>query len=330
MSGAEAASVSIGMMRWDVWSGDMTANSSYVQAINIMSDPKWEELGYWAWFAEKDEQGKLIAMVENDTRIMEHENDVAGEAGIDYWAFLKYTDIDQNYECGLGETFQRYLETSNKHKVKFSFILDARNNDTDIFARNVSYLRDAHYFTVLDSRPLVYVYPHGIENLEAFIDTLRASSVRLGRENPYIVLYDKDGFGEDANSIYSPGVFWGAHGAPYASFIEACKERWATSTGCYVPNAAHQWDCRPYYETPPSWWAAPDDCWYQTPTGEEYTQMLQSGVDFVLNNPDKCPAMTICSKEFNGPTEGGSVWPSTTKGTTYLDAIKRVNKSAVR
>ncbi|MHB1484427.1 MAG: glycoside hydrolase family 71/99 protein [Saccharofermentanales bacterium] len=324
--------VSFGCMRWDAWAENDIPGSAYQQSLKCMQNKKFNDCGYWPWWAKLDENGDLVSMNENTEEIMIMENQYAYDAGIDYWAFLKYSDFDVDGNGGyLNEQFLKYMNSPNKDLVKFCFILDSRSETSDVmFERNTGYMKDPQYFKVLRGRPLVYIWCYGIKDLAAFITKLRLKIRETCGSDPYIVTYDFPGNGEDASSSYAPGLGWGSHGAEYKRLITENQAAWENDIGKYknyVPNATNNWDSRPYYENPPSWWEKPSDNWYIAPAEDEYREMLQNGIDFVLANPEKCPAMTICSKEWNGFTEGGAIAPSLKFGTRFIMGIKSVDKS---
>lgn len=329
--------VSIGVMRYDSKNPE-SLGQGYVASLNALSHKKWGDMGYWPFFAEVDSNGNLIALDENRLAVMEQENQYAYEAGVDYWSFLHNPDIEIDPVNGIySAQFHRYLASSNKNLVKFTFILNTHTFATAGALDNaLSYMTDPQYFTVLDGRPLVYIYNNTFNtDLSVTIPYIRNYlQEELELPNPYIVLYNESGYGEDAYAYYGPAHHAPLMGAPYSSLISAVGSEWSAQAGAhanYVPNAPHNWDNRPWYETPPPWGEAygNPNYWSLPPSPDEYRQMLQSGVNFVLNNPDKHPAMTITTKEWNGQEEGGNIVPSLKYGAMYIDAMKLVNKSSV-
>jgi hypothetical protein len=320
---AYATQVSIGMMRWDAWSYNATAGSAYQQAKHSISQTKWNALGYWPWWAKVDGKGALIEINEDTQAIIDQENQYAYDSQISYWSFLKYPESST-----LNRAFKKYLSSSKKHLVKCSFIINSTQNATDEFDAATAYITtDPQYFSV-NGRALTSIYPYGMCPADQVISHVRGSVRAAGKPNPYIVLYNMDGFGEDARSEYSPGIWSGSHGRPYSVVSDLTRSQWSRSTSKnYVPNGPVGWDSRPYAERRPNWYPNPvDDCWYVPATEDEYRQMLQDAVDYVIANPARCPAQTITSKEWKGFTEGGNVAPSLARGTSYIDAIKLVNR----
>jgi len=317
-----AAEVSIGMMRWDAWAYDAAAGSAYQQAKYSISKTKWNTLGYWPWWATVDGRGCLIEMNEDTQAIMDQENQYAYDSQISYWSFLKYPEASP-----LNHAFKKYLSSSKKNLVKFAFIISSAQNSTAEFNAAIAYMTTDPQYFALNGRVLIFIYPYDMAPTGYVISHLRASVRGTGKPNPYIVLYNMDGFGEDARSEYSPGIWSGSHGRSFSALINLASGQWSSSTSRnYVPNGPVGWDSRPYAERPPKWYPHPDDCWYVPATKDEYRQMLQKAVDYVIGNPAKCPALTITTKEWNGFTEGANGAPSLAKGTIYMDAIKSVNR----
>ena len=322
--------VSIGVLRYDT----KTSNDKNNFSFNALQNNVWGSMGYWSFCADVDKNGNLISFGEDAEGVIEHENQYAYDSGIDYWIFCDFTNALRD-----DVILHNYLNSSNKKLVKFcKFIMW---EDIGKMHFNLDHLKDPQWFTVLDNRPLIFVYGGSIKDPDSAILEIRNYTINtLKLPDPYVVLFNKSGYGEDCNSDYAPGA-WDSDlvATPYSSLIRSVAETWniqsATSNN-YIPNAIYNWDPRPWRATPAPWVLNPitkipylPGYWTVPPTGEEYRQMLQSGVNFVLNNPCKCPSMTIISKEWNGQEEGGNICPSLRYGSEACDGIKIVDKSNV-
>lgn len=322
--------VSIGVLRYDTKISNGDTNPSF----QALKDEVWGSLGYWPFYAKVDDQGNLLEMHEDAPGVIEQENQFASDAGIDYWIFCDFNSAPME-----DVVFHNYLISSNKNLVKYCKFLMWEGIRNIHFI--LDHMTDTHWMTVLDNRPLIYLYGGSIKNPEATITEIRNYTADiLGLPNPYIVLFNKQGFGEDCNSEYAPGA-WDSNlvGTPYCRLIQSVKKQWTThASGSkeYIPNAPYNWDPRPWRATPAPWVLNPTTgmpmlpgYWTVPPTGEEYRQMLQSGVNYVLDNAEKCPAMTIISKEWNGQEEGGNICPSLRYGPEACNGIKLVDKSHI-
>ena len=314
--------VLIGTFRFDAY--DKNNTSVYSEIINVMGQKKWDdsELDYWPWFSKVDSHGNLVEMHENTREIMEQENEMAHNAGIDYWVFLK----------GLDEQYRRYQESSNKNLMRFGWVCNGIF-DSDIWKKEKSELiasmKDARYVKVLTERPLLYVISYKTDGAAVHINDFRSAVQEAGLPNPYIVAVYKFNLGEDAHSVYWPKEGCTAEGQSYKDFIKNVSAHWSAMEGEIVPWTPMNTDARPYAERPPSWWKNPPYIWTHPPTPEEFAEMVQKGVDFVKVNPQKCPAHTIIIKEWNGPEESGLVLPGRHHGANKLNGLKKVNKSVL-
>jgi hypothetical protein len=319
--------VLIGTTRWDALAKNRTPGSVYLTVIYTMGQKKWDDpaLDYWPWFTEVDSQGNLVEMNENTLAIMEQENEYAHNAGIDYWAFLRYRDLDTDSGCGwLNEQYYRYQESSNKSMMKFCWILSHSFMSWAVEKpRIINAMRDSLWVKVLGDRPLIYIYD-GADGYA--ISDLRSAAQSAGLGNPYVVAVQQYGIGEDATSVYWPGNGW-AQGGLYTDFINLVSANWASTNGSIVPWTPMNTDSRPYAERPPPWWPSPPYFWTVPPTPSEFAEMVQRGVDFVKANPGKCPANTVIIKEWNGPEESGLVMPGRHHGAAKLNGLMTVDKN---
>ena len=330
--------VSIGIMRWDAWAPDTNPVSPYNQSLECMKPKKWNDLGYWPWWATVDETGNLLELNENRPEVMEQENRYAYESQVDYWAFFRY----QGDNNPMNQQFQRYLESSTKPLVRFCFIASPQVYKGGIseIKNMVNYMDDPQYFTVLGGRPLIYFYLAGlkVEEVRDYFSQIRRETLMAGCKNPYIVLFNNPwewsfdsvrGLGQDAYSEYGPKPGRSVEGSPYSLMISGLPvlwNSWAEANDHIVPSFSQQWDPRPYYEKPPSWWPEPDNQWFNPPSKEEFRQNVQNAVNFVKTHPEKCLSLTVIIKEWNGFTEGATIVPSLLNGTMYIDGLKQVIK----
>ena len=323
--------VLIGTTRWDAYAKNREPGSIYMTVIYTMGQKKWDDpaLDYWPWFTEVDADGNLVDMNENTVAIMEQENDYAHNAGIDYWAFLRYNDFEDDPRHGwMNEQYYRYQESANKSLMKFCWILShSFSNWEKEKPKIINAMKDSQWVKVLGNRPLIYFYDDVTPVTSATVNDLRSSAQSAGLGNPYVVKFRTGGIGEDASAVYFTDAGT-EEGLPYASFIHDISNRWPTqgSNGPFVPNTPMNDDNRVWGERSPPWGGG-GPYWVVPPTPSEFAEMVQKGVDFVKANPKKCPANTVIIKEWNGPEESGLVMPARHHGADKLNGLMNVNKN---
>jgi hypothetical protein len=217
----------------------------------------------------------------------------------------------------------------------------------------VSYFRQANYQTVLNGRPLLYVFiTHPTDlatgwgnswaNVRTAFNALRAATTAAGLTSPYIVIMNGNltnaasyaaQTGADAISNYiagAPGVTmtWPIYEASVESYWTAMA---ATETPI-VPIAMTGWDPRPRAETSPAFARVQkpvgETPYVTAPTAEQLTAHLLAAVRYVANHPTQCPSKAILIYSWNECDEGGNAiiptWTGGAPDTSRIEALQRV------
>jgi hypothetical protein len=195
---ADSAGIIVGAIRWD-WTGDGEVNRAVEKALG----PKqWH---YRVPFFGSILNDSTIEATCASQECVDREILYAKENGLDYWAFLLYPEGSD-----LDLPLRRYLSSGYNSLLRFAVI------GTKSVERIISYFRHPSYQTVLDGRPLYYIFG---EYDPAHISELKAACGSEGIPEPYVVpLKDVQDAGDDAISRYwYNGMTSGGetYGAPY-------------------------------------------------------------------------------------------------------------------
>ncbi len=332
----------VGAVRWDAWHGPASEVGLTVE--KTLAPKRWH---YRLPFYAKVIGENAVEVRANTQAIMDQEIDHAGNAGLDYWAFVVYPE---EYALSLG--LKLYLSSEKKHRVNFCLDLqggwEARGGAKawpEKVDRYVRYFREATYQTVLGGRPLVYLYSiealigEGLFNTwddaRAAFQTLREATKARGLPNPYIIgqgwspdmLKDQMvKLGLDAIGAYASTS--GAKAAPYSA-LTAHTERWwdaFKATGCeVVPLVTAGWDMRPRVETPVPWVKDGDiHQYYEAARPEELGAHLRKAMEWCKANTDAARAQAVLIYAWNEFDEGGWICPTLTDGAARLNALHNV------
>ena len=341
---AEAARPIVGAIRWDGWYGE-----GFVvrQTEASLGQPKYHFR--LPWFARVVGEDK-VSINGDSQAIIEQEIAYAAQAGLNYWAFVDYWHEDPNMHLALN----RYLGAKNKKGVRFCFVEEGRRLDkvrTQGWSRLVEHFRHPDYQTVLNGRPLLFVFVKTTRLGKPEWDELRRQSIAAGLKAPYLVLMgwnpeqdakDMTALGFDAVSAYARG---GSYSMEQPSFAEQCalirRARWEKCRTLHIPSitfASTGWDTRPRNERPPSWMkdvpAAPDPTppAQQKPlidsvtaTPDELAAHIREAVAWTQANRDLNPANAVIIYAWNEHDEGGWLQPTLgADGRANEDRIKAV------
>ncbi len=332
----------VGAIRWDAWHGDASEVGLIVE--RTLSPAHWHDrLPFYAAIPEEH----AVEVRANTQEIMDQEIAYARDAGLDYWAFVIYPE-DDPLSLGL----KLYLSSEKKGDINFCLNLqggwesgDGPDAWPDKVARYISYFKDPAYQTVMNGRPLVYLFSvEGLvgsgrfetwEAARAAFDLLRDTAREEGIPNPYIVaqgwsadtLKDQaEALGLDAIGAYASNA--GHAAASYASLVahtEAWWDAFRLSGLPVVPLVTAGWDMRPRVETPVPWVDGGDiTLYYEQPTPEELAGHLKRGIEWCNAYPDSAEAQAILIYAWNEFDEGGWLCPTLEEGTARLDAIATV------
>ena len=323
----------VGAIRWDAWSGGQVT----AQVERTLGPDKYRDR--LPWFAEVVDDKTVKIGNTNQEMLqgtMDEEIRFAADAGLDYWAFVMYPEQDS-----MSKALQLYLESKRSDAVKFCVIL---HNNIGVQAKEwpqererlIKMFRDSRYQTVLDGRPLVYLFSANLDRFKELREIVAKEGI-----NPYYVYmgwnpptdYETqkpNGF--DAVSAY-------ANGAQVKTFAELTQDveqqGWqrATKAGIrYIPLVTTGWDKQPRKENPVSW--ERDHGYHTQPffpsqaTPEEIARHLYRALEFVETQSDVCEAQAVIMYAWNEHDEGGWLVPTWQKDgrpdNRRLEAVRTV------
>lgn len=336
----------VGAIRWDAWHGPASEVGLTVE--RTLAPEQWH---YRVPFFGKVVGDNAVEARGNTQQIMDREIAYAHAAGLDYWAFVVYPE-DHALSLGL----RNYLSSAHKSDIRFCLNLQGGWEGRGGAAawpgkmqRYVAAFGDPAYQTVLENRPLVYLYSVGDlvgsgrfetwADARAAVDQLRAAAQEAGTGNPYIVAQgwspdllkeQLETLGLDAIGAYASNG--GAKGAPYAA-LAAHTERWwdaFRATGCEVaPLVSAGWDMRPRVQTPVPWVRGGDiEQYYETPQPQELAGHLEKALQWCRQHPGAAKAQAVLIYAWNEFDEGGWLCPTLSEGTARLDAISQALNAA--
>ncbi len=337
----------VGAIRWDAWHGDESDVGLIVEQT-LAPSHYHHRLPFFAEIV-----GENAVKVRGHTQeVMDQEIRYASNAGLDYWAFVTYPE-DHALSLGL----KLYLSSEKRDMINFCLNLQGGwthagglSGWPEKVQRYVEYFKEPTYQTVLDGRPLVYLYsvedlvgPGRLETWEdarkAF-DKLRAATEAAGLPTPYIVAqgWSPERLKEQAQTLGldAIGAYASSSGAKQAAYAELAEhtERWWDSfkaTGMpVVPLATAGWDMRPRVETPVPWIDGGHiDQYYDQPTPKELAAHVQAALDWCKSHPETAKAQAVLIYAWNEFDEGGWLCPTLEEGTARLDALREVLQPAV-
>lgn len=205
------------------------------------------------------------------------------------------------------------------------------NRQANYTAQMVTYMGQSNYFTVLGGRPVYYIfvdvqptsangYPSGWATLASAITGLKNAATLAGIGVPYVVLMefsasgafaDYTSLGADAISSYT-NFTWGT----YSGLVTSTENLWTAyaNTGApFIPFAVMGGDTRPRnafpasYNTPPLTppFQAQNQAAFPPGTVAQRAAHAQDCINFVANNPTKCPANAMIMYAWTECDEGG-------------------------
>jgi len=319
----------VGAIRWDAWYGC----DGPVKNIEItLGPPKYHFR--LPWFARLI--GADRVRIDGDSKqIVEQEIAYGAEAGLNYWAFVDYGE-----RSPMMRAFARYLDAEDKRGLRFCFIEEGHRLDSygpGDWKRMIGYFKNPDYQTVLDGRPLLFVFGKPSKIGKKEFQALGDDAVAAGLKRPYFVLMGfnppKDAesmaaLGFDAISAYSHSGDYTMNQKPYAAMCgDIRRDRWDKARSLGVPCvtfASSGWDTRPRNERPPPWitWIGSgtpdttppsrqkpliDDV---TATPEQLAAHLRDAVEWTKSNRDLNPSNAIIIYAWDENDEGGWLIPT--------------------
>lgn len=342
---AEEVRPIVGAIRWDGWYGEGGVPESGEASL---SQPKYHFR--LPWFARV--VGEDTVSINGDSQsVVEQEIAYAAQAGLNYWAFVHYWDAAPGMHIALN----RYLAAKDKRGIRYCFVEEGARIDkfgARGWSKLVEHFRHPDYQTVLDGRPLLFVFVKTAKLGKDEWDELKRQTIAAGMKAPYLVLMgwspeqdakDMGALGFDAISAYARG---GSYSMTQPSYSEQCamirRDRWEKCRALRLPSvtfASAGWDTRPRNERPPSWLpevhATPDPTPPAkqkplidsvTATPDELAAHLREAIAWTHANRDLNPANAVIIYGWNEHDEGG--WLQPTRDADGKANVDRVNALA--
>ncbi len=334
----------MGVIRWDAWYGHDGNEKSVISQVEKTLSPA--EYHFRApFFAKVTDDGK-IEIPEYTQEIFDKEMEYAADAGIDYFAFLMYSN-------DMKKAREFYKTSKYNDRVKMCCIV--RPGQEEFKDEVIELFQQDYYMTVLDGRPLLYFYfetDAEFNNLPGAIADYKARCLQNGIKEPYVAVMPTSGVATsfyeqykdtDADSAARYGVA-GSNGEAFANIITRAKQMWADGKekcGQVIPNVSFGWDTVPRAINPVSWMTVSKNSYAAQATEQELYEFVKAAFDFTNDESNKLSTLanTISIYAWNEHDEGGWVCPTiecdengnqlfNDDGTpkinrTHLDALKR-------
>jgi hypothetical protein len=347
LSGGDEAPI-VGAIRWDGWYGD----GNVVRAVEAsLGQPKYHFR--LPWFARVIGEDK-VSINGDSQAIMEQEIAYAAQAGLNYWAFVDYWDEAPGMHIALN----RYLAAKDKKRVRYCLVEEGvRLDKVGIhgWKRLIEHFRHPDYQTVLDGRPLLFVFVKTKKLGKAEWNELRRQTIAAGLKAPYLVLMGWNAeaelaeLGFDAISEYAcAGKGYTIDPETYAKLTshhvrEKLWDNWKRGRTPCITFATAGWDTRPRQERPPLWCkdlvkvATPDptppalqkpliDATTATP--DELATHIREAIEWTKSNREINPANAVIIYAWNEHDEGGWLQPTLgTDGRPNDERIKTLRKT---
>jgi hypothetical protein len=346
-------------IRWDAV--DTELGSQINQDITRTLSPA----RYWSrapWYAKPAGPDQLVIDGDSQT-IMDQEIAYAHQAGLTCWAYLWF-----GASYAMQNAWNLQQSSSLKNEVNWAQIEQFGNfsGSGDFVAKVptiISYLKQSNYQTVLNGRPLWFVYAdanyasqlaqywgNNAANFAAALATFRAAVEAAGLPNPYIVMLNGNAsvaasLGADAVSSYVPDFGPPAVAKPWPPVAAAISAYWArlgnaaSAAGIQtMPVAATGWDDRPRKQNIVSWETTirkPGEdlnVYDVLPTPAQFAAELDDAASYVAANPQVAASKMVLIYAWNECDEGGNcliphydpAHPAV-PDTAILDAFRTVN-----
>jgi hypothetical protein len=322
---------SVGAIRWDAWTGGPATE----QVERTLAPEQFRSR--LPWFAEVRPNG-TVRIAGGRQEVMNQEIAYAANAGLDYWAFVMYSEARAT-----SMSLRHYLASRERNRIGFCMILhgNIKVPDTawpDERKRALALLKEPGYHTIPGGRPLVYVF--GVDLDEPKMAGRVAEFRRLAAEQgpePYLVYM---GWNPAADRIKTAPLGFAAvsgyavasNDRAFAQLVQRAENAWqsaATEGVPYVPLVTTGWDKEPRKLNPVSWELDHSyhnqDVFPSVATPGEIASHLARAINFVRANPNICQARTIIVYAWNEHDEGGWLCPTWTDqgpDTSRLDAIR--------
>lgn len=330
----------IGAIRWDAWySHDGRPESIVTQVENTLSLPEYHFRA--PFFAKITEEGK-IEMPQYTQEVFDKEMEYAKEAGLSYFAYLWY-------DGSMGAARKLHSTSKYKNDVKLAICLDGNGIGKGTARDEIKeLLKQDHYMTVLNGRPLMYYYVNTNDKkgnmalVESEIKYYRAYCESQNIPAPYTVIMNVNGM--EISSIYGDAVsrysFSGTSDMTFNDFISKVHESWAgyqKTAAQYVPSLTFGWHAEPRFKTPVTWMTTTENSWVPYPTDEEIYNHIAYALSY-MDHPgakDFTKVNTLILYAWNEHDEGSWLCPTLAvdeKGNQLYndDGTPKINDSRIK
>ncbi len=299
------------------------------------------------WFGRVSGEDK-VSINGDSQAIIEQEIEYAAQAGLNYWAFVDYGDEAP----GMSIALNRYLAAQDKKSIRYCLVEEGARLDkvgSQSWSRLVVHFQHPHYQTVLDGRPLLFVFMKTKQLDKAEWDELRRLTIAAGMKSPYLVLMgwnaeaERVELGFDAISEYAcAGKGYTIDPETYVKLTshhvrEKLWDKWKRERTPCITFATAGWETRPRQERPPEWCkdivkvATPDptppaqqkpliDAVTATP--DELAAHIREAIEWTTANREINPANAVIIYAWNEHDEGG--WLQPTLGTNGRPNEERI------
>jgi Glycosyltransferase WbsX len=338
----------VGAIRWDGWYGD----ASVTKAVEAsLGQPKYHFR--LPWFARVIGEDK-VSINGASQKIVDQEIAYAAQAGLNYWAFVDYW----NESPGMSVALNRYFAAKDKKDIRYCLVEEGARLDkvgVDGWKRLVEHFQQPNYQTVLDGRPLLFLFVKTKKLEKTEWDELRRQTIAAGLKTPYLVLMgwnaevERVELGFDAISEYAcAGKGYTIDPETYAKLTahhvrEKLWEKWKRERTPCITFATAGWDTRPRQERPPYWCkdlvkiATPDPTPFAkqkplidavTATPDELATHIREAIAWTRANRDINPANAVIIYAWNEHDEGGWLQPTLdANGHANEDRVKAIAKA---
>lgn len=320
--------VLVGAIRWDAWIGDLkkgTNKTGLIVERNLSPNKYHYRAPFYATVVGPDS----IQARETTQSIMDQDIEYAKNGGIDYWAFVWYSN-----GTGLETARNLYFSSSNRNDVHWCLIISPPFNFNTDGAWLIEKFKEPIYQKVLHGRPLVYLYDPGHVISGNDVIRLRERCKTEGVDDPYIALMHtgplqtasviSDSLGADALSMYNS--FGSNDGGPYSPFIPNLdKQGWNSFKALkhqVVPWVTSGKNIKPRIDNPVPWMTVRPDAWTADGTPGQIAQNVKNAVDWTRQNTETAQANAIIIYAWNEFDEGGWICPTLGNDDNRLKAIK--------
>lgn len=318
-----SSSTKVGAIRWDAWIGEESPVGAAVERALGPSQFHYRLPFFGVETGTNSVDAKCASQECLDKEIV-----YARYAGLDYWAFVWYPT-----DPGLQQSLNLYLKSELNDEINFALIMQDIFWDSLSLEKLRGYFASAHYQTVLDNRPLFFLFPSG-ELTRERLDFVESAATSAGRGEPYFVYFIQSSdfhkieqLGIDAVSMYAFTNV--SDGESYSSLTlkESDSWDWIMMEGLQlVPHVTSGWDPRPRVTNPVPWTSYSADNWAANATSGEIAAHLRDALNWIRRNSASTEANTVIIYAWNEFDEGGWIAPNLEKygGTERLDAVASI------